>query len=68
MMDGVDNLNLDITESGQLFNALSSYANITEFKSGEGLKSFKAVVHLPAIPRILVKPDNETFHINTLVT
>ena len=68
MMDGVDNLNLDITDSGQLFNALSGYANIPELKSGEDLKSFKAVIHLAAIPRILVKPDNETFRINTLGT
>ena len=68
VMDGVDNINLDITDSGLVFNALSSYANIQELKSGEGLKSFKAVVHLAAIPRILVKPDNETFRINTLGT
>ena len=68
MIDGVDNINLDITDSGQIFNALSGYANIPELKSGEGLKSFKAVVHLAAIPRILVKPDNETFRINTLGT
>ena len=68
VMDGVDNINLDITDSGLVFNALSSYANIPELKSGEGLKSFKAVVHLAAIPRILVKPDNETFRINTLGT
>ena len=67
-MEGVDNINLDITDSGQLFNALSGYANIQELKSGNGLKSFKAVVHLAAIPRILVKPDNETFRINTLGT
>ena len=68
VMDGVDNINLDITDSGQLFNALSSYANIPELKSGEDIKSFKAVVHLAAIPRILLKPDNETFRINTLGT
>ena len=68
VMDGVDNINLDITDSGLVFNALSSYANIPELKSGEGLKSYKAVVHLAAIPRILVKPDNETFRINTLGT
>ncbi len=67
-MDGVDNLNLDVTDSGQLFNALSGYANIPELKSGEGLKNFKAVVHLAAIPRVLIKPDNETFRINTLGT
>ncbi len=68
LMNGVDNINLDITESGQVFNALSGYANIPELKLGEGIKNFKAVVHLAAIPRILVKPDNETFRINTLGT
>ena len=68
VMDGVDNINLDIADSGQLFNALSSYANIPELKSGDDIKSFKAVVHLAAIPRILLKPDNETFRINTLGT
>ena len=45
-MEGVDDINLDITDSGQLFNALSGYANIQELKLGNGLKSFKAVVHL----------------------
>ena len=68
LMDGVDNINLDVTDSGQLFNALSGYANIPELKSGKGLESYKAVVHLAAIPRILIKPDNETFRINTLGT
>tara|TARA_B100001564_G_scaffold34602_1_gene25255 strand:+ start:1584 stop:2486 length:903 start_codon:yes stop_codon:yes gene_type:complete len=68
VMNGVDNINLDITDSGQVFNALSGYANIPELKLGEGIKNFKAVVHLAAIPRILVKPDNETFRINTLGT
>ena len=68
VMNGVDNINLDITDSGQVFNALSGYANIPELKLGEDPKNFKAVVHLAAIPRILVKPDNETFRINTLGT
>ena len=68
LMDGVDNINLDVTDSGQLFNALSGYANIPELKSGEVPESYKAVVHLAAIPRILIKPDNETFRINTLGT
>ena len=68
VMNEVDNINLDITDSGQVFNALSGYANIAELKLGEGIKNFKAVVHLAAIPRILVKPDNETFRINTLGT
>ena len=68
VLDGVDNINLDISDSGQLFNALLSYSNIPELKLGEDIKGFKAVVHLAAIPRILLKPDNETFRINTLGT
>tara|TARA_E500000331_G_scaffold336310_1_gene363294 strand:+ start:69 stop:971 length:903 start_codon:yes stop_codon:yes gene_type:complete len=68
VMDGVDNINLDITDSGQLFNALTSYANIPELKSGKDIEGFEAVVHLAAIPRILLKPDNETFRINTVGT
>ena len=68
IIDGVDNIILDITKSGEVFNALSGYANIPELKSGEGMVGFKAVIHLAAIPRILIKPDNETFRINTLGT
>jgi nucleoside-diphosphate-sugar epimerase len=68
LIDGVDNINLDVTKSGEVFNALSSFANIPELKSGEGMQGFKAVVHLAAIPRILIKPDNETFRINTIGT
>ena len=48
MIDGVDNINLDITKSGEIFNALSGYANIPELKSGEGIIAFKAVIHLAA--------------------
>ena len=40
LMDGVDNINIDVTDSGQLFNALSGYANIPELKSGEGPESY----------------------------
>lgn len=66
--DGVDNLLVDITDSGQVFNALSSYANFDELEPGTGVPSFDAVVHFAAIPRILIKPDNETFRVNTLGT
>ena len=31
-------------------------------------RSFDAVVHFAAIPRILIKPDNETFRVNTMGT
>jgi len=52
-MDGVDNINIDITDSGQLFNALSGYANIQELKSGEGPANKKqAAAPMPAFPKL----------------
>jgi nucleoside-diphosphate-sugar epimerase len=65
---GVDNLIADITDSGQMFNALSSYAGLDELELGNGVPKFDAVVHFAAVPRILIKPDNETFRINTIGT
>jgi nucleoside-diphosphate-sugar epimerase len=65
---GVDNLIADITESGQMFNAMSSYAGLDELESGNGASVFDAVVHFAAVPRILIRPDNETFRVNTIGT
>lgn len=65
---GVDNLVVDVTDSGQVFNAMSSYANLAELEPGTGIPRFDAVVHFAAVPRILLKPDNETFRVNTIGT
>ena len=65
---GVDNLIVDITDSGQVFNAMTSYANFSELEPGIGVQKFDAVVHFAAVPRILLKPDNETFRVNTIGT
>jgi len=65
---GVDNLQADITDSGQMFNAMSSYAGLDELEPGKGVPSFDAVVHFAAVPRILIQPDNETFRVNTIGT
>lgn len=65
---GVDNLTVELTDSGQVFNALTSYANFDELESGSGVPKFDAVVHFAAVPRILIKPDNETFRINAMST
>ena len=65
---GVDNLNADITDSGQMFNAMSSYAGFDELEPGNGVPKFDAVVHFAAVPRILINPDNETFRVNTIGT
>lgn len=65
---GVDNLTADITDSGQMFNAMSSYAGLDELEAENGIPKFDAVVHFAAVPRILINPDNETFRVNTLGT
>lgn len=65
---GVDNLTADITDSGQMFNVMSSYANFDELEPGTGVPRFDAVVHFAAVPRILIRPDNETFRVNTIGT
>jgi nucleoside-diphosphate-sugar epimerase len=65
---GVANLSADITDSGQMFNAMTSYTGFEELESGTGVPKFDAVVHFAAVPRILLKPDNETFRVNTVGT
>jgi len=65
---GVDNLIADITDAGQMFNAMSSYTGLHELEIGNGVPKFDAVVHFAAVPRILIKPDNETFRVNTIGT
>ena len=67
-IDEVDNLIVDITDAGQVFNSLTSYLNINELKESPGSNKFDAVVHFAAIPRILIKPDDETFRVNVLGT
>lgn len=65
---GVNNLTADITDSGQMFNAMTSYTGFDELEPGTGVPKFDAVVHFAAVPRILLKPDNETFRVNTVGT
>lgn len=65
---GVDNLIADITDAGQMFNAMSAYAGFDELAPGTGVPKFDAVVHFAAVPRILLVPDNETFRVNTIGT
>ncbi len=66
--EGVDNLIVDLTDPGQVFSAMQSYANFDELEPGTGMPRFDAVVHFAAVPRILLKPDCETFRVNTLST
>ena len=58
----------DITDSGQVFNALSSYMGLHEFDPSLRPRPVDAVVHFAAIPRIMITPDNEVFRVNTMGT
>lgn len=58
----------DITDSGQVFNALSSYMGLREFDPSLRPQPVDAVVHFAAIPRIMITPDNEVFRVNTMGT
>jgi nucleoside-diphosphate-sugar epimerase len=58
----------DITDSGQVFNALSSYMGAREFDASLRPQPVDAVVHFAAIPRIMIVPDNEVFRINAMGT
>jgi nucleoside-diphosphate-sugar epimerase len=63
----VNTLITDITDSGQVFNALSSYTGLLG-KDTLKPQPVDAVVHFAAIPRVLIKPDNELFRINVMGT
>ena len=67
-IEGINNLIVDITDSGQVFNSLTSYLNINELKDSPNENKFDALVHFAAIPRILIKSDEETFRVNVIGT
>ena len=58
----------DVTDSGQVFNALSSYTGLHEFDASLAPQPIDAVVHFAAVPRILIAPDNELFRVNAIGT
>ena len=65
---GVNTLITDLTDSGQAFDALSMHFGFEGLATGNGPAPVDAVVHFAAIPRILMKPDNATFHANVSST
>ena len=65
---GVNTLITDVTDSGQVFNALSAHFDFAGFNTGKGPAKIDAVVHFAAIPRILLQPDNVTFSTNVVST
>lgn len=67
-LPGADNRIADITDAGQMFDVMASYAGFDELDLGTGVPRFDAVVHFAAVPRLLLKSDNECFRVNTLGT
>ena len=67
-IDGVDNRIADITDAGQIYDAMTSYAGFDELEPGTGMPRFDAVVHFAAIARILITSDNECYRVNTMGT
>ncbi|CAN7254379.1 NAD(P)-dependent oxidoreductase [Rhizobium rhizogenes] len=65
---GVTNLQADVTNAGQVYNVLTMHRDFPDLDQGKGVQPYDAVVHFAAVPRILLKPDNETFRINTMST
>ncbi len=65
---GVDNRIADITDAGQVFDVMASYAGFDELEPGTGVPRFDAVVHFAAVARMLLKSDNECFRVNTIGT
>ena len=58
----------DITDAGQVYDVMSSYAHYGELAPGTGVPKFDAVVHFAAVPRLLQTSDNECYRVNTLGT
>ena len=65
---GVNTLVADVTDSGQVFNALSMHFGFDGYETGTGPAKIDAVVHFAAIPRVLIEPDNVTFDVNVMST
>lgn len=67
-LPGVANRLADITDAGQVYDAMSSYVDYDELEPGTGVPKFDAVVHFAAVPRVLMRSDNECYRVNTLGT
>ena len=65
--DDVADLQVDLTDAGQVYSALAGHATFDELELPEK-PSYDAVVHFAAVPRILLVPDATTYATNVLST
>jgi len=64
----INTLIADITDSGQMFNAMTTHFGFEGYGAGRPPGPVDAVVHFAAIPRVLIAPDNETYRVNVMGT
>ncbi|KAL9037004.1 MAG: hypothetical protein Q9180_003973 [Flavoplaca navasiana] len=69
----VHTLKADLTDSGQVFNALSSHFHLSHYENprgpgGASVEKPDAVIHFAAYARNLLVPDSECFRGNVLST
>jgi len=65
---GVTTIATDLTDSGQVFNAMAMHFGTDGYEKGRLPPQVDAVVHFAAIPRVGLKPDNETYRTNVMST
>ncbi|WP_426037673.1 NAD-dependent epimerase/dehydratase family protein [Cypionkella sp. TWP1-2-1b2] len=64
---GVADLQADICDSGQMFNAMSAHMDGAELDAGAAPR-FDAVVHFAAVPALMLQAENETYRVNVMGT
>jgi nucleoside-diphosphate-sugar epimerase len=57
-------LKTDLTDSGQVYNALTNHFDFAGYREKENPKRPDVVVHFAAYARNLLVPDNETFRVS----
>ncbi len=65
--EGIHDLDVDLTDSGQVWNAMTQVFDIADL-DGKGVEPLDAVVHFAAVPRIGLTADNVTFANNVTST
>ncbi len=61
-------LKTDLTDAGQVFNALTTHFNYTGYEAAAPPSPPDAVIHFAAYARNMLVPDNECFRANILST
>ncbi|EMC96128.1 hypothetical protein BAUCODRAFT_88833 [Baudoinia panamericana UAMH 10762] len=65
---GIFTLKTDLTDSGQVFNALTTHYNFEGYEYGHPEQPPDVVIHFAAYARNMLVPDSETFRGNVLST